>query len=457
MESKQVANRSQLHNFYQKIKSEKSEPIRKILEKYYRKQNLEKCENRDDQGQNLQNLMTLMEQKMQEVYNETDENEIIINAEGIEAIVTKNFYKQIFCPEEEQEINKKISENIQIHKQFLMPKHLDIDETRIIPEMMQNACHYLNLMNQNNKLPRGKLKNVTAYCNEISKMLVLSAKEGNPDGADTFFPMITFGMMQLPKETTDLLYSNIEYIRLFRHESRLEGKEQYHLTTVSSSVSFLMNLKAKDLDIDPSEYEELYQKALSIYSLSELSNINQQVDLLGLDEDSSKAQNTSNQAQINQGSDKDSQSPQNQNENDENQNLIDPQESNQIQQEDQNNSSSNLTDQNQQNSLLLDYQSQEIQNLKDTSLQQNEDLLDIDGQQLDQNQLNGNIRSDNKSLNQIQLLMDENQKLKKLMKQFVQSQESLSKKDFESLTIANLKSLHENTQKFVDLFRTQLS
>ena len=42
---------------------------------------------------------------MQEIHQETDESEVNLNNEGIESIVTKNFYNRIFNTVEESELN----------------------------------------------------------------------------------------------------------------------------------------------------------------------------------------------------------------------------------------------------------------------------------------------------------------------------------------------------------------
>jgi len=51
------------------------------------------------------------------------------------------------------------------------------------------------------------------------------------------------------------LRSNLEYIRLFRHPDRLDGQEEYYLTNLESAVEFIQNISAKDLKIDPNDYQ----------------------------------------------------------------------------------------------------------------------------------------------------------------------------------------------------------
>jgi hypothetical protein len=61
---------------------------------------------------------------------------------------------------------------------------------------------------------------------------------GNPDGADTFFPGCLLAFFHLPvnSEIASRLRSNVSYVRLFRHECRLEGEDDYYLTTIENAV-----------------------------------------------------------------------------------------------------------------------------------------------------------------------------------------------------------------------------
>ena len=66
----------------------------------------------------------------------------------------------------------------------------------------------------------------------------------------------------MKKEQCGELKSNLEFINLFRHESRFEGEEQYYHTAVSTATEFLYNLSVKDLsNIDDEQYKALYAQA----------------------------------------------------------------------------------------------------------------------------------------------------------------------------------------------------
>jgi hypothetical protein len=57
-----------------------------------------------------------------------------------------------------------------------------------------------------------------------------------------FFPSTIYAMLQLKKEQCQAIRSNLEYIRLFRHNDRLTGEDDYYLTSVSSAADFIERL-----------------------------------------------------------------------------------------------------------------------------------------------------------------------------------------------------------------------
>ncbi len=99
---------------------------------------------------------------------------------------------------EETEHNAKISANIQRFGAFVEPRHLEIDESRLIQERVEQACVQFGNINKL-KTPKGKLNVVLNFCKVISMMLQDSSKDGRPDGADLFFPCSVYALLQLKK------------------------------------------------------------------------------------------------------------------------------------------------------------------------------------------------------------------------------------------------------------------
>ena len=121
-------------------------------------------------------------------------------------------------------------------------------------------------------------------------MLQATSKDGMPDGADSFIPIVNYSLLQLSAEESRLLWPNLQFISLFRHESRMDGQDDYYLTTLMMSSEFLANLSARDLKIDPNFYAQEYAKAKQL-----LQRGQQDADLLNLNEESKGASDQSQQ------------------------------------------------------------------------------------------------------------------------------------------------------------------
>ena len=85
-------------------------------------------------------------------------------------------------------------------------------------------------------------------------MLKDTSKDGTPEGCDIFLPCIILTIMQIKDlEVIGRLKSITNYVRLFRHESLLEGEDDYYLTTMENVVQFLHDLKETDLKLEEGE------------------------------------------------------------------------------------------------------------------------------------------------------------------------------------------------------------
>ncbi len=114
-----VQQQSVFHDFYLRLKSEKAQPVRKAIENFVRnKLPLIYKAPREEQGSQVQDLMSEMTDKFNEIFPpnpEREEEETQLNGEGIENCVMKNLYQDLFQHPEEQEFNKKYVEQTLIH------------------------------------------------------------------------------------------------------------------------------------------------------------------------------------------------------------------------------------------------------------------------------------------------------------------------------------------------------
>ena len=109
------------------------------------------------------------------------------------------------------------------------------------------------------KVPAAKLKCAIDFIKLLQGMLNETAKETSPDGADTLLPSCIFALLLMSPTQSQLIHSNLEYIRLFRHQDRLDGQDEYYLTTLTSAADFILNLSERDLKMDPGEYQRSLQ------------------------------------------------------------------------------------------------------------------------------------------------------------------------------------------------------
>lgn len=101
------------------------------------------------------------------------------------------------------------------------------------------------------------------FCRVISIMLQETSIDGQPDGADMFFPSCIYSFLQIDDfQILQELPTNIQFVKHFRHIDRLTGEDEYYLTTLESVAEFIHGISAGDLKIDQAEYTRLFQKSL---------------------------------------------------------------------------------------------------------------------------------------------------------------------------------------------------
>jgi len=82
--------------------------------------------------------------------------------------------------------------------------------------------------------------------------MVSEYKNGDPIGADDIYPVIVYALI---KAKVSNIKSNIKYIKLYRHNTRLESEEDYYFTTLLSAINFIENISYDKLSIPKDEFE----------------------------------------------------------------------------------------------------------------------------------------------------------------------------------------------------------
>jgi hypothetical protein len=149
-----------------------------------------------------------------------------------------------------------IEKKMKIIGSFIKPEHLDIDPKRLNHARIERAIGELQRMNKF-KTPRDKMVLIMNSCKIIGLMLKETNKSKVAEGADMFFPCIIYALLKgCPKDVK----SHVEYIKLYRNPEMLESEDDYFLTTMSSAVDFVGNMIGDDLNIEKSEYSNLYNR-----------------------------------------------------------------------------------------------------------------------------------------------------------------------------------------------------
>lgn len=92
-------------------------------------------------------------------------------------------------------------------------------------------------------------------------MLKKTNPANEPDGADVFVPSMVLLLMKLNESSASKLYSNANFVKYFRHQVNLSSEDEYYLTSFTSCLDFIHDLKWNDLNISKQQYEENVHRA----------------------------------------------------------------------------------------------------------------------------------------------------------------------------------------------------
>jgi len=140
---------------------------------------------------------------------------------------------------------------------FLEAKHLDIQALQVNGAQVQwdKAIQYLRDIEQESG-PSSKMDKIVQCSKEVTRVLTL-ALGGELPGADDFLPaMILVLKLANPKQ----LQSNLTFIQEYCPEKKMISESGYIFTHVSSALSFLMEVDASQLTIDPQLFEKELKK-----------------------------------------------------------------------------------------------------------------------------------------------------------------------------------------------------
>ena len=184
-----------------------------------------------------------------------------VSAEGLERCVTSRLTPRIFNRSRKiRAADQKLWRRIRL-LQFVKPEHLDMCDAFREDNTFLNKCRKELIRMDSYNAPVDKLACVVNTCQFIFTKLSeihKSGKNNTPPGADDFFPPFVFVVLT---SNVPRLHAHIEHIQTYRRQEDLMGKAGYCFVNLCSAVAFIETLTAKELTIDPNEFDEKFESA----------------------------------------------------------------------------------------------------------------------------------------------------------------------------------------------------
>ncbi|KAI5718796.1 hypothetical protein M8J76_000450 [Diaphorina citri] len=217
----------------------------------------------EDLSELMQNFYQTFAKRMEnhKLYADVSAQDRELLLDYVEKYSMISLYPLLFCPpftsDEDQDLE--IQERIRQLK-WVNAKHLDcgIEETNAtVRDLVYNSMTKLLEMDSV-RAPQDKLACVVACCRDI--FLLLQSSVG-PASADEFLPALIFLVLKMNPAR---LKSNIHFVTRFCNANRLmSGEAGYFFTNLSCAVSFIENLTAESLNMDPGDFEQYMNGSLA--------------------------------------------------------------------------------------------------------------------------------------------------------------------------------------------------
>mmetsp|Transcript_77719 Transcript_77719/g.207626 ORF Transcript_77719/g.207626 Transcript_77719/m.207626 type:complete len:338 (+) Transcript_77719:60-1073(+) len=156
-------------------------------------------------------------------------------SEGFEKFIMVKLHEKVFAVDPDvRSRDKKLHAKLRLMRTWLTFKDLEVPS--IEPQLLDLAIAQLDSMANQYKAPKDKLVCVVNACKVIGNVLTRLRTSSSPTSADDMLPMLIWCVVQANPEN---LIANIEYMRAFRHPSKLIEEENYWSTMLDSAVAFL--------------------------------------------------------------------------------------------------------------------------------------------------------------------------------------------------------------------------
>ncbi|XP_021300005.1 vacuolar protein sorting-associated protein 9A-like isoform X3 [Herrania umbratica] len=229
--------------------------------------------NPENDGKRIQDFFLTTEAAIRDhpLWAGSTDEEIDNALEGLEKYVMTKLNSRTFASSaQDVKMDREISEKICLLQTFLRPEHLDI------PVVLQNEALWLLAEKELKKInafkaPREKLLCIMNCCRVINNLLLNASisEDHVPGGADDFLPVLIYVTI---KANPPQLHSNLKFIQLYRRQSKLISEAAYYHTNLVSAKSFIVELNAKSLSIEETEFEESMQAARLVNRVPQITS-----------------------------------------------------------------------------------------------------------------------------------------------------------------------------------------
>jgi len=187
-------------------------------------------------------------------------------------------YHMLFSQQGRLEKDRELMEQIQL-LQWIRPEHLELPEPLEAYADFGQAGQEFTLAHKA-ACPYEKLQHLLSACKLLYVVLAQVYRDTESASADQFLPALIYLLI---RHNPPHLSSNLAYIHAFcSHKSELAGEAAYYITNIRSGVSFIQNLRAADLRIDPEEFDHQMQRQLEPPTVNGLSFVHHSVSDLAV-------------------------------------------------------------------------------------------------------------------------------------------------------------------------------
>lgn len=190
------------------------------------------------------------------------EEDIEMAVEEIEKHITSSMFQHIF-PKIASENDRKLYNRTLIHD-WVKPEHLDIIPAHRNEAMWKFAIEALQNID-NYRAPADKLNCFVNCMSIIVNVLSLMSSGGGGVGTDDSLPIVIYVVL---KAKPTRLYSNLNYISKFRHQSKMIGLKGFVFQQFQSAASFIEYLDQTSLTISPEDYNKNIKESKVKHHLS---------------------------------------------------------------------------------------------------------------------------------------------------------------------------------------------